>query len=186
MSRAPQKALLTVEDLYTLPDDGLRHELVAGTLISEPNPGARHGRVMIRVASLLSGHARARNLGVVLGGDAGFVLARSPDTMRGPDVSFVSRERFEKVGDVETAFPGPPDLAVEILSPHDRPGEVRAKVADYLTAGTKLVWVVDPSMGSVTVYRSLFAPRALSGEDRLEADELLPGFTCSVAEIFEI
>lgn len=185
MEEAPRERLLMEEDLYDLPDDELRHELVAGCLVSEPSPGARHGRVMIRVATVLDSFVRSRSLGVVYGGDTGFVLARSPDTIRGPDVAFVSRERFAKVGDVETAFPGPPDLAVEVLSPHDRPAEVHAKVADYLTAGTRQVWIVDPTAERVMVYRSLFAPMILKSGDHIVDADVLPGFRCDVAELFD-
>src|SRR5207249_350239 len=108
-------------DLLSLPEDGEIHELVGGLLLSEPLPGTQHGRVTLKVASHLSEFLRSHPLGVLLGNDTGFVLARSPDTVRGPDVAFVSMDRFKAVGDVTTHFPGPPDLAVEVRSPHDRP-----------------------------------------------------------------
>ncbi len=177
---------MTMEEIYDLPDDGRRYELMAGWLICEPVPGARHGRVAAALVELLRGHARRRRLGVVFTADAGYVLARHPDTLRGPDVSFVSRERFTRVGDVTTPFPGPPDLAVEVVSPSDRSSDIHAKVGDYLAGGTRLVWVVDPESERITVYRSLLSPRILTGTDRLEGEDVLPGFAVTVAEVFEI
>ena len=125
---------MTVEDLYRMPDDGCHHELVGGFLTSEPLPGGRHGRVAARIAARLDIHAHACRLGVVLACDTGFILHRSPDTVRGPDVAFVNRERYEVLEDETKAIPGPPDLAVEVLSPSNGPAEVRSKVADYLAA----------------------------------------------------
>jgi Uma2 family endonuclease len=102
-----------VEELYDLRDDGRLYELESGCIVSEPLPGGRHGRVAATIGAALLTHARQNKLGVVFTNGTGYVLARDPDTVRGPDVSFVARERFEKTGDVTTAFPGPPDLAVD-------------------------------------------------------------------------
>jgi len=152
---------MTVEDLYVMPDDGFNHELQAGMLVSEPAPGFRHGRIMAAIAELLRAHVKQLRLGVVLAGDSGFILARKPDTVRGPDVAFVSRERFERSGDTVRAFAGAPDLAVEVVSPSNAPAAMHAKVADYLAAGTRRVWVVDPEARTVTVYASLLGPLRL-------------------------
>jgi Uma2 family endonuclease len=95
-------------------------------------------------------------------------------------------ERFLAVGDVTNHFPGPPDLAVEVLSPHNRPGDVHAKVADFLVAGTRLVWTVDPSAARVSVYRTLLSPRILASDDLLEGGDVLPGFSVRVADLFSI
>lgn len=181
-----QSRFMTIEELYQLPDDGRRYELRGGWLVSEPVPGARHGRVAAAVVESLARHVRPRRLGVVFTADAGYILARHPDTLRGPDVSFVSAERFARVGDVTTSFPGPPDLAVEVLSPSDRVSEIHAKVADYLAAGARMVWVVDPETEQITVHRPLLSPRTLKGEDRLEGEDVVPGFAVTVAELFEI
>lgn len=177
---------MTLDDLYALSDDGRRHELQAGCLISEPLPGFRHGSIAAVVAQLLQNHVRARGLGVVLANDAGYVLARSPDTARGPDVSFVRRERLDEIADPSKLFPGPPDLAVEVVSPSQGRAELHAKVADYLAAGTRLVWVIDPGSEQIAVYRSLLAPRILRPEDLLDGEDVVPGFQVSVREIFEI
>ena len=178
--------LLTVEDLDAMPEDGLKYELQAGLLVSEPLPGGRHGRVAANVAGLLREHVRRQALGVVYVNDTGFVLARRPDTVRGPDVAFVSRERFAATGDPVGAVPGAPDLAVEVLSPSNTPASVHAKVADYLAAGTRLVWIVDPGREMVTVYRSLLSPRVLSHDQELDGEDVVPEFRVAVAELFEI
>lgn len=178
--------LLRVEDLYALPEDGMKHELQAGKLVSEPLPGSRHGRVALHVGALLDAHVRRRRLGVVLGNDSGFILSRSPDTVRGPDVSFVRRERFEGSEDLVGPFPGAPDLAVEVLSPSNAPATIHAKVGDYLAAGTRTVWVIDPEAETVVVYRSLLSPRTLGETDDLDGEEVVPGFRASVSELFEV
>jgi len=176
----------TVDDLYALPDDGWSYEIQQGLLLSEPLPGTRHGLVLSAIDWALNEFVREHKLGVVLSGDTGFILARSPDTVRGPDVAFVSRARFEPVGAVPSAFPGPPDLAVEVLSPSDRPGDVHAKVADYLAAGTHLVWIVDPELRRVTVYPPLLSPRVLGPVDTLDGGEVVPGFAIRVEDLVRI
>jgi Uma2 family endonuclease len=185
MEPVPNRRVLTIEDLEALPDDGRRYELEAGRLLAEPPPAPLHGRIVTMVATLLQSFVRPRGLGVVLTADAGFVLGRSPDTMRGPDVAFVTRERYEGLADETRAFPGPPDLAVEVLSPSARSSETHSKVADYLAAGTRLVWVVDPQLEQVTVYRSLLGPRRLDPQDELDGEDVLPGFRAAVREVFE-
>lgn len=185
MARALPQRRLTVDDLYGMPDDdGLKHELECGFLTSEPAPGARHGYSAARMCRLLATHVDERGLGAVFGNDTGYVLARSPDTVRGPDVSFVARERLQSVALPVGPFPGAPDLAVEILSPSNTPAAVRAKVADYLAAGTRLVWVVDPDSRTVTAYRSLLAPRILAETETLDGQEVVPHLRIAVAELF--
>ena len=177
---------MTVEDLYVMPDDGFKYELQAGLLVSEPLPSGRHGWVTASIAGILRAHVKKNRLGVVFAGDSGFVLARKPDTVRGPDVAFVSRERFERSGEPTKAFAGAPDLAVEVLSPSNTPADMHAKVADYLAAGTRRVWVVDSEAKAVTVYSSLLSPHRLAEDETLEGDEVVPGFQVRVREIFEI
>jgi Uma2 family endonuclease len=175
---------MTADVLYEIPDDGFRYELVEGFLVSEPLPGTVHGFVSIQLGQLIASHAKAHRLGIAVAG-AGFLLARDPDTVRGPDVAFISRERLDPVGFTVRFFPGAPDLAIEVLSPSNRPGEIHGKVADYLAAGARLVWVVDPQRRRVTVYRSLLAPRTLGEEDALDGEDVLPGFSVRAGDLFE-
>ena len=115
--------------------------------------------------------------------DPGFTLARSPDTVRAPDVAYISRERYS--GPMPEGYPElAPDLAVEVRSRGDRAGEVLAKVADWLSAGTTLVWVIDPAREVATVYRSDGTVAVLGLEDALSGEALLPGFVLSLRELF--
>lgn len=185
MARAEEERILTADDVLAMPDDNLRHELVTGQLVSEPPASFGHGAVAGNIFHLLSVFVRKRKLGRVLSADTGFLLARSPDTLRVPDVAFVSTERIRLAGNVKGFFPGAPDLAVEVLSPSDRPDRIHAKIADYLASGSRLVWIIDPVHERVIVHRLLLSQRILHRDDTLEAEDILPGFSVSVAGIFD-
>src|SRR2546422_9111971 len=106
----------------------------------------------------------------------------TPDPVRAPDIAFVRRERLP--APEPTGFPDlAPDLVVEVLSPGDRPGEVLAKVADWLTAGTRLVWTVDPERRLARVYRHDGSETMVTAEGALDGEDVLPGFSCSLASI---
>lgn len=184
MARSLEPRLLSEWDLASLPDDGFRHELQAGLLLAEPSPFPLHAQVQARIIELLAGFARPHGLGQVLC-DGGFLLASNPDTVRGPDVSFVTRDRWNAVTDRGRFFRGAPDLAVEVLSPSNRAGEIHAKVADYLAAGARLVWIVDPKRQSVTIHETLLAPRRLGPHDVLDGGDVLPGFVIRIETLFE-
>ena len=172
----------TLDEYLALPDDAGRFELRAGLLVAEPPPGFRHGDLASELIARLRDHARRSGAGRVVS-EVSFVLGR--DTVRIPDVAFLSAARVAALEDPMRPVPGPPDLAIEILSPSDAPEEIHAKVADYLDAGAALVWVVDPKSRSVTTYRDVRRPVHLSGDARLDAAEVLPGFAVRVAEVFE-
>ena len=129
----------------------------------------------------LAAYVRSHGLGRVYV-ESGFKLASDPDTVRGPDISFIRRERLpdpEPVG-----YPGlAPDLVVEIVSPGDRAGEVLAKVADWLTAGTRLVWQVDPGRREARVHRQEGSVTIVSETEALDGEEVVPGFSCRLAAI---
>lgn len=186
MRQLVPESVASVEDLYELPDDGLHYELIGGRLVAEPSPGAQHGVVAATLVGFLAHYLRDHRHGVVLTCDTGFVLHRSPDTVRAPDVAFIRRERYLNLQEPRKAIPGAPDLAIEVLSPNNREQEMHAKVADYLAAGTTLVWIVDPEHEHVCSYRNLFEPQWHTGPDTLSAEDLLPGFSLTVSQIFEI
>ncbi|HEX9895616.1 MAG TPA: Uma2 family endonuclease [Gemmatimonadales bacterium] len=173
---------LTAEQLYARPDRD-RCELVRGALrVFEP-PGGRHGAIAVRLAARLAALVEAGRLGTVLE-ESGYVLRRDPDTVRGPDISFIAASRLPP-GVVPVGFiPDAPDLAVEILSAPDRPAEVEEKVADYLGAGTRLVWVVDPRRRRVIVHRGANVPRVLGAGDVLDGEEVVPGFRLPIEVLF--
>lgn len=176
--------LLTADDLLRKPHDGYRYELVKGELIKEPPAGNIHGKRTMKLGWRLARHVEANDLGVVFAAETGFRLASDPDTVRAPDVSFVAKTRVEEVGEFEGFWPGAPDLAAEVISPGDSYTDVDEKVEEYLRAGTRAVWVVDPRRRTVTVYRSLADITILTECDTLEGGDVIPGFTCRVAEIF--
>lgn len=177
-------SIVTIECLRHLPDDGRRYEVVRGRLVSEPRPVARHGRIAATITHLLLDYLDEHPIGEVLTCDPGFVLARSPDTLRGPDVALVLARRYPGGGDDQDWLYGAPDLAVEVLSRSDRPAAMAAKVEDYLAAGGACVWVVDPDARSVCVYRRGADPVVVQGKALLTAEPLLPGFRVPVARLF--
>jgi Uma2 family endonuclease len=175
--------LMTAEELLRQQPPHKRTELVSGRMIVREPAGHRHGRIAADLAYLLQHHVKAEDLGVVYAAETGFVLARDPDTVRAPDVAFVSTERLpepEPSGFAELA----PDLVVEVLSPDDRPGEVLAKVGDWLSAGTRLAWVVDPVRRQIRVYRRDGSQTMVGGSELLGGDDVVPGFSCPADAIF--
>lgn len=160
-----------------------RHELVRGELRVMSLPGARHGRLAARIVVLLDTHASRTGCGVVFG-ELGFLLSRDPDTVRGPDAAFISRERFEAVGETAKYWPGPPDLAVEVLSPNDTFREVQEKALEMVEAGCVAVLVVDPEKRTATVYRAGGDSHVYAGEEKVDLSDAVPGFSVTVGELF--
>ena len=175
-------ALLTAEELYHLHIPGKRTELVKGVMMVREPAGYRHGYVTARLTGLLVGYVESRGLGQVLAAATGFTLARRPDTVRAPDVAFVRQERVPPPPATRFAELAP-DLAVEVQSPGDRPGDLLARVADWLTAGTPLVWVIDPARRQARVYRADGSESLLGAGDTLNGESILPGFACPLAEL---
>jgi Uma2 family endonuclease len=185
MSASATAVPLTAEDLpYVMPDEQLC-ELVAGSLVCEPLPGAEHGLVAATILGHLFRFVHEHGLGRVYAAETGFVLARGPDTVRGPDAAYVSAERSAATVRRGPFFEGAPDLAVEVLSPGNTRREIAAKVREYLAAGAGAVWVVDPARRAVTVHRPGHEPETFSRDEVLDGGSVLPGFRLPVAEIFE-
>jgi len=179
---ATTEQITTAEQLLAASDLG-PCELVRGELVMVPPAGYEHGSLGNRIGRRLGNYVEPRGLGDVLDSSAGFRIARDPDTVRVPDVSFVSAQRAPS-GKARGFYEGAPDLAVEIISPTDRPGEVKAKAQDWLEAGCRMVWVVDPDARTVAVYRGRAKAVILRESDTLSGGDVLPGFSLPVAEIF--
>ena len=175
--------LMTAEEFARRPQpaDGSKEELVRGEIEKMPPTKGIHGIVQLRFGRLIGNFADEHRLGWVVT-ESGVVLDRDPDTVRGPDVSFYSNAR--QPNPPEAYFEIPPDLVVEVLSPDDRPGKVRDKIAQYLASGVKLVWVADPQTRSVTVYPGTLPGSKLSESDTLDGGTVLAGFTARVADFF--
>lgn len=177
--------LLTADELFAMPDDGFRSELIKGELIRMSPAGDLHGEVTVRITGPLFTHVSAHNLGKVYAAETGFLITQNPDTVRAPDVAFVSRQRIEAAGQVRSFRTGAPDLAVEVLSPGDSVSYVEGKVTEWLDAGSRMVWVVSPKLRTVTVYRSVTDIIILTEKDTLEGADVVPGFQIAVADLFQ-
>ena len=169
--------------LYPLPEG--KAELVRGELRVTPPPGGPHGVAAVNLVVRLAVYAMERDLGRVFADGVGYELMRLPHTVRVPDASFVRVDRLPKAGVGPGLLKLAPDLAVEVLSPSETASDLDEKLDDYRIAGTPLVWVVDPERRTVTVYHAGDPPRWLREGDMLEGGEVIQGFTCPVAAIFE-
>jgi Uma2 family endonuclease len=176
------RPVATEEDLLRTPRDGRKYELVDGQIRMSP-AGSRHGHVCVNLSARIHAFVADRRLGYVFDSSTGFRLPGG--NVRLPDVAFVARGRFAGEQVPEGFSDVPPDLAIEVLSPDDRSRDVLDKVGEYLQAGVRLVWVIDPRRRTAAVYRSLTDVRQLSSGDSLDGEEVLPGFQCRLAEVID-
>lgn len=172
-------SLMTADELLQRPDDGFRYELVRGELRKMSPTGFEHGDVESEIGSSLRAYVKKHRLGKVVTGDVGFRIERNPDTVLGPDVAFVRSERVVKT---RKFFEGPPDLAIEVVSPNDGYTEVEEKAAKWLRGGTRAVIVVDPERQSVRIHRS---SEIANVTDAIAVDDVVPGWRLPLAELFE-
>jgi Uma2 family endonuclease len=176
-------SVITAEELLYLHLPDKQTELVRGTLIVREPPGYRHGVVAFAIAMRIGEFVRANDLGVVVAAETGFKLFSKPDTVRAADAAFLSRARAPN-----SPPPGyltvAPDLVVEVVSPNDHAGEVQAKVSDWLTAGSHVVWVIDPGRKCALVYREDGSVDLLADDDALGGEDVLPGFSCPLKEVW--
>ena len=174
-------ALMTAEELLhtSIPDK--RTDLVRGVLRVREPAGDRHGRVTMNLTIRLGTWVERAGAGQLFAAETGFMLFRAPDTIRAADIAFVRHERLPE------AVPGflalAPDLVVEVLSPGDRAGQTLAKVGDWLEAGTRLVWVIDPERRRARMYRPDGSEVSIGEDEALSGNDVLPGFTCRLASV---
>lgn len=177
-------ATQSAEDLLRFREPGKTAELVRGVLVVREPPGTHHGRCANRLAHRLTQfveqHAPA--LGEVFAQDTGFKIARDPDTVRAPDVAFVARDRLSQIPTAGYADLAP-DWVVEILSPDDRPGEVLEKIGQWLDAGVRLVWVIDPIRRGARIYRADGTESLVGPEEVLDGEDVFPGFRLPLSDI---
>ena len=181
-TNATATRLVTLEEYAALPEFP-RYELVKGVLVEKMYASREHELTVIRTGGQVNSHVEANDLGEVYGSNRAFVTGpESPASSRLPDVSFVSNERLrpDLFGGLAD---GAPDLAVEVLSPSNTEREILQKVAEYLNAGGKAVWVFDPIGRTLTVHRPGSAPQVLTDADTLDGADYLPGFVCAVADM---
>lgn len=176
---------ISAGELLRLDDPSSRVELVRGELITMPLPGGRHGRIGSKLLRKVGNFVEAHQLGETYASETGFLLERAPDTVRGADVSFVSRERLEPIGDPEGHLPFAPDLVVEVVSPGDRPGRIAAKLAEWLAGGARLIWWVYPDRREVVEHRPGAPPRTIVEPGAQDGGDVLPGFRCPISNVFD-
>ncbi|HKR00805.1 MAG TPA: Uma2 family endonuclease [Pyrinomonadaceae bacterium] len=175
---------MTADELFMMPHDGFRYELVKGELVKMSPTGGKHGILTSRIGIALGRYVEENALGETFGAETGFILATNPDTVRAPDAAFVSRERIPPGDITEKFWPGAPDLAVEVISPGDTLYEVDEKIEEYLEAGVRLVWIVNPKKRTVTIYQPGEQPQTLTEEETLDRRDVVPGFQYSLARLF--
>jgi Uma2 family endonuclease len=178
--------LFTIADVAELPSElpsgAVLYELDNGRLITMPPPGYVHGNVEGNLIAALKNQGEYRGLGKACSGDVGIILWRNPDRLVGADAVFIANPslpiRLSSEGYLETI----PDLAVEVRSKNDTQPAVQRKVDDYLVAGVRVVWVVDPAARTVTAYRRDVEPQVYGEEDTLTVDDIIPGFQLLVRD----
>ena len=175
----------TAEELYQISDRDGVHELLRGVVQRRPLLGYDEGRLLGNLQFLLQSFVIKRQVGVVVGGRCGFLLAHRPDTVRAARIAYVRSNRSQVSAASGPFFPGAPDLAIEVISASDRAGEIEEKVRDWLTHGGRVVWLVNPIAKLVTVYRGPTVVQVFTAADTLVEPELLPGFELPVLQIFE-
>jgi Uma2 family endonuclease len=171
--------LVTADELLEMPE-GFR-ELIRGEVVELGASGFDHSGIGFEVGRCLGNHARAHDLGRVVGADCGFILERNPDTVRAPDVGFIRKERAFPTSKF---FPFAPDLAVEVVSPSDRYTKVMEKVRCWLDHGTEEVWVIDIRRRTATIHRRDGVVIEIKADGVIEGGELLPGFRLPLRELF--
>ncbi|MPY86840.1 MAG: Uma2 family endonuclease [Luteitalea sp.] len=179
------QSLVTADDLARMPDDNYSYELVEGRLVRMSKSGVVHSLCSGRIYRAVAEHADKHGLGLVLPQDAGFSLRRNPDTVRAPDVGFISEQQIRTTELPEGFWPGAPDLVVEVISPNDRRRAVDHKAREWLASGARLVWVVDVRRRTVSVHRTGSAAVTLTHEEELNGEDVLPGFRLPLTTLFE-
>ena len=179
-----QERPFTAEDLERLSAQGFRYELLRGELIEMSPAGFPHGAFTLRLIGPASAYVYANNLGECTAAETGFKVAQDPDTVLAPDWAFVAQDRlpegWENAGFLALA----PDLVLETRSPGDTKRALRDKAKEWINAGVLIVWTLDVTARTLTVYRKGREPQTLGPEDTLTGEEALPGFTYPLSRLF--
>lgn len=173
---------LTVDELDQMDLGDGRYELIDGELVEMSPAGWDHGKIGARAIARLWTYADQLKLGEVVNADTGFALA--PREVRCADVAFVSAARLVGLPEPTKILRIAPDLVVEIVSPTDRPGAIDQKIAEWLAAGVRLLWLFQPKTRSITVYAPGQPPQMLGPDRYLAGGEVLPGFRVRVSDFF--
>lgn len=181
----PPNQRLTAEELFRLKLRDERTELLAGELLRRSPAGAEHGVIAMRIGAWLLKFVEQHQLGIVCAAGTGFLIHQAPDTVRAPEAAFISRERLGEGRPPKKFWPLVPDLAVEVVSPSESAEQVQERLRDWFAAGVHAVWTLYPGTASVHAYRSHSEVRIFQrGEVLTGGDDLLPGFSCAVSDLF--
>jgi Uma2 family endonuclease len=173
---------LTFEEFQNLPEqEGVRYELDEGELLMEPSPALRHNFVRQRIALRLMTFLESHQLGAVAE-EMDFRLA--PNTVRKPDVAFITSERLKNIDLDRSPIDGAPSLAVEVISPSNTAQDIAKKTEQYLRAGSHAVWIVHPQLRFVEVH-SKEGIRQFREPELLKEESLIPGFSLSLTYVFD-
>ena len=181
-----KEKLLTADDLLRLDAQGVRGELIRGVLCETMPSGGEHGEIVMNFGILLGNFIKPQRLGRLAGSDSGVRLERDPDTVREPDVAYISAGRLPLSVKSKGYYEVVPELVVEIVSPSDSWQSVHDKALMWISYGSRLVWVVYPDLRMVDVYSEDGAMVTLGADEILDGGDVLPGFSCRVSEIFDI
>jgi Uma2 family endonuclease len=183
MTDRAMPVLLEPDDLLRLPDGDL-YELIDGKPV-EKQMGAEADEIGLWLGTLLAAFVRKHKLGHVFGPKTGYVcFPDDPKRLRLPDLSFVATGRLEGDKAPKGHISIAPDLAVEVLSPRDPQVQVEQKVAEYRSAGVKLIWIITPETKTVLIRRLDGSCAEVGATGQLSGEDVLHGFSCAVAELF--
>lgn len=176
---------VTAEEYALLPDptDGTKLELIRGEVVTMPRPNWEHGEIAGNVYMMVKLFLRDHPIGRV-SVEGGVLTERGPDTVRGPDASFMSKERMPLGERMNRFADQTPDLCVEVVSPSNTRAKLNDKIKEYFFTGCRMVWVIDPDERSATVYREPMEGKVFKDGATLDGEDVLPGFTCKVADLF--
>ena len=180
-------SMITPEELLQMGDVGKGYELVNGKL-KKLNVSARSSRIGGQIYRQLEDYARSHTPCWVFPPETGFrCFVTHQSRVRKPDTSLIalerlSREEYEEDGFIEVV----PDLIVEVVSPNDNAEDLEIKIEEWLEAGVKVLWEIYPARRTVRVHRVNHPIAKLFANDTLTCPELLPGFACTVADLFRL
>ncbi len=179
---ATDTKLLTAEEFALLEDENAR-ELVEGEVYMAPPPEPWHGETAATVLLRFGNYVDLHQLGRTYAAETGFIIRRNPDTVRAPDFAFVREERAPAVrrhGYLDLV----PDLITEVVSPSDSANHIQRKMQEWLAAGVRMGLVLYPPTQRLAIYRPDRDIRLLGPDDPFDGEDVLPGFSCMVRDLF--
>lgn len=182
----PKTRLLTAADLLRLYSEGVRGELVRGELRETVASGIEHGEIVMNLGIAMGTFIKPRRLGRLFASDSGVWLERDPDTVREPDIGFISSEKISPGVRITGYAEQVPDLVVEVKSPSDSLRFMNQRAEMWKNYGVHLTWIVYPDSRTVNVHSEDGSVTTLHEGDFLDGGTVLPGFSCAVSDIFDL